>query len=60
MGKNLIVAISEVFRAEHYAYRSEETYLRWIKRYISFYGNKHPRKLVADEIQGVRSPLDIQ
>ena len=51
MGKKLVVAISEVFRAEHYAYRTEETYLKWIKRYIGFHANKHPREMGVDELQ---------
>lgn len=51
MAKKLIDAISEVFRSEHYAYRTEETYLYWIKRFIAFHGNRHPRDLGADQIQ---------
>ena len=59
MGKKLVVAISEVFRAEHYSYRTEETYLKWIKRYISFYGNKHPRELGAAELQRFLTHLAV-
>ncbi len=40
-----------VFRTEHYAYRMEETYTKWIKRFFRFFGNQHPRKLGASEIQ---------
>ena len=41
----------EIFRAEHYAYRTEETYTKWIKRFILHFGNRHPRELGPVEIQ---------
>ena len=60
MGKKLIEVISEVFRSEHYAYRTEETYLYWIRRFISFYGNRHPRDLGKKEIQGFLNHLAMK
>lgn len=60
MAKKLIVAISEVFRTEHYAYRTEETYLKWIKRFIGFNRNRHPRELGAEEIQRFLSYLAVE
>ena len=51
MAKKLVEVISEVFRTEHYAYRTEETYIKWIKRFIAFYNNRHPRDLGAREVQ---------
>jgi hypothetical protein len=41
----------DVFRTEHYTYRTEETYTKWIKRFIQHFGNRHPRDLGAGEIQ---------
>ena len=43
--------IHEVFRTEHYSYRTEETYTKWIKRFIQHFGNQHPRVLGSIEIQ---------
>lgn len=60
MGKKLIEVISEVFRSEHYAYRTEETYLYWIRLFISFYGNRHPRDLGKKEIQGFLTHLAMK
>ena len=40
----------EAIRRRHYSYRTEETYLQWMKRFILFSGKRHPR--------GVRSPLE--
>ena len=41
----------EVFRTEHYAYRTEETYTKWIKRFIRHFNNAHPREMGSIEIQ---------
>ncbi len=60
MGRKLVNVMTEAFRTEHYAYRTEESYVYWIKRFISFHGNKHPRELGADEIQQFLSNLAIQ
>ncbi|RZV36672.1 MAG: integron integrase [Chromatiales bacterium] len=60
MAKKLVEAISEVCRTEHYAYRTEETYLKWIKRFIAFHGNKHPREMGADEVQNFLTHLAVE
>ncbi|MEO1148312.1 MAG: phage integrase N-terminal SAM-like domain-containing protein [Cyanobacteria bacterium J06638_22] len=71
--KKLLEQVREVMRLRHYAYRTEETYVQWIKRYILFHHKRHPREMGRDEIEalmiythvlnrggrGVRSPLDI-
>ena len=57
MGRRLVDVINEGCRTGHYAYRTEETYLYWIKRYISFNGNRPPRELRAVEIQQFLSNL---
>ncbi len=60
MARKLVDAISDVCRTEHYAYRTEETYLKWIKRFIAFHGNKHPREMGADEVQDFLTHLAVQ
>ncbi len=60
MVQKLVDVINEVCRTEHYAYRTEETYLYWIKRFVSFNGNRHPRELGAVEIQQFLSNLAIE
>lgn len=59
MAKKLVEAISEVCRTEHYAYRTEETYLKWIKRFIAFHSNKHPREMGAKEVQNFLTHLAV-
>jgi hypothetical protein len=44
----LMEQVCEVLRYYHYAYRTEQTYCDWIKRYLKFYNCKtHPREMGA-------------
>ena len=48
----LMDQVREVLRYYHYAYRTEQTYCDWIKRYLGFYGMKqHPRGMGAAEVE---------
>ncbi len=40
----------EAIRRHHYSYRTEETYLHWMRRFILFSGRRHPRELGAAEV----------
>jgi len=37
-------------RIKHYSYRTEQTYIDWIKRYIIFHKKRHPKEMGAPEI----------
>ncbi len=60
MSRKLVDVIAEVCRTEHYAYRTEETYLKWIKRFIAFHNNKHPREMGAPEVTAFLSNLAVE
>ncbi len=47
----------EVFRFYHYSFRTEETYLQWIKRFILFHQKRHPREMGALELTAFLSDL---
>jgi site-specific recombinase XerC len=49
--KKLLDQVSEALRTKHYAYRTEETYVDWIKRYILFHKKRHPKDMGAEEIR---------
>jgi len=49
--KKLLDQVSEALRTKHYAYRTEQTYLDWIKRYIIFHKKRHPKDMGANEIR---------
>ena len=37
-------------RTRHYSYRTEQTYLHWIKQFILFHGKRHPSLLGSEHI----------
>jgi len=43
--------VREHIRYLHYSSRTEESYLYWIRFFIRWYGVRHPREMVADEVQ---------
>ncbi|MDB9524763.1 phage integrase N-terminal SAM-like domain-containing protein [Oscillatoria sp. CS-180] len=57
--KKLLEQVREVMRLRHYAYRTEETYVQWIKRYILFHQKRHPREMGRDEIEAFLTDLAV-
>jgi integron integrase len=54
----LMDQVREVLRYHHYAYRTEQTYCDWIKRYLKYYDVKrHPREMGAAEVERYLSHL---
>jgi hypothetical protein len=41
----------------HYSYRTEQTYVDWIKRYIFFHNKRHPKDMGVAEINQFLSHL---
>ena len=39
-------------RAKHYAYRTEQAYVHWVRRFIPHHGKRHPKEM------GGPAPLD--
>ena len=46
----LLDQVRNNLRVKHYAIRTEEQYLHWIKRYILFHGKRHPKEMGAAQI----------
>lgn len=46
-------------RSRNLAYKTEQTYLSWIKNFIYFHGKKHPRMLGAKEINEYLTHLAV-
>jgi integron integrase len=53
----LVDVVRDAIRRRHYSYRTEETYLHWIKRFILFSGRRHPRELAAPEVTAFLNDL---
>ena len=54
----LMDQVREVLRYHHYAYRTEQTYCEWIKRFLKFYAySRHPKEMGAAEVERYLSHL---
>jgi integron integrase len=51
MAKKLLEQARDILRAKHYSYRTEETYIDWMHRYILFHHKRHPEEMGAAEVQ---------
>lgn len=53
----LLDQVRAAVRTRHYSYRTEQTYVLWIKRFILFHGKRHPREMGAPEVEAFLSHL---
>lgn len=44
-GRGLLEVARNKMRTRHFAYRTEQIYLHWIRRYVNYHNRKHPRDL---------------
>jgi integron integrase len=49
--RKLLDQVRDVIRIKHYSYRTEQTYVDWIKRYIIFHKKRHPKEMGTPEIE---------
>jgi integron integrase len=55
--KKLLEQVSDALRTKHYSYRTEQTYIDWIKRYILFHNKRHPNEMGENEIRSFLTHL---
>ena len=53
----LLDQVRAAIRRRHYSYRTEQTYVHWIKRYIYFHGVRHPREMGEAEVTAFLNSL---
>ena len=56
----LLDVVRDAIRRRHYSYRTEDTYLHWIRRFNLFSGRRHPRELGAAEVTAFLNHLVAQ
>jgi integrase len=49
--KKLLDRVRDAIRLKHYAYRTEDTYVSWIRQYILFHDKRHPGEMGAAEVE---------
>jgi integrase len=57
--KKLLHQVRDTIRLKHYSYRTEESYVQWIRRYILFYGKRHPLEMGSAEIEAFLTDLAV-
>ena len=57
MAKKLLEQLSDTLRTKHYSYRTEETYIDWVRRFILFHKKQHPETMGAAEIRAFLAHL---
>jgi hypothetical protein len=55
--KRLMDQVRDRFRKLHYSSRTEQVHCDWIKRYIWFHNERHPREMGAAEVEAFLSHL---
>ncbi len=57
--RKLLDQVRDVMRTKHYAYRTEETYVQWIRRFILFHNKRHPRDMAEPEVEAFLTHLAV-
>jgi integron integrase len=55
----LLDQVREKLRVKHYAIRTEQSYVDWIKRYIYFHDKTHPKDLGAQDVEAFLTHLAV-
>jgi hypothetical protein len=55
----LLDCVRDVLRLKHYSYRTEQSYVAWIRRYILFHNKQHPKDMTATHIQAFLTHLAV-
>ena len=53
----LLDEVRQLIRLRHYSYKTEKTYVHWIKRFIFFHRLRHPKEMGAPEVTAFLSHL---
>ncbi len=58
-GRGLFAVAREKMRTRHFAWRTEQAYLQWIRRFVAFHGRRHPRTLGVAEVEAFLTHLAV-
>jgi integron integrase len=57
--RKLLDRVRDTIRLKHYSYRTEESYVYWIRRFILFHNKRHPDQMDAPEIEAFLTHLAV-
>ncbi|MFM8510371.1 MAG: phage integrase N-terminal SAM-like domain-containing protein [Betaproteobacteria bacterium] len=55
----LLDAVRQAVRVRHYSIRTESAYADWVRRFIRFYGLRHPREMGPAEVAAFLTHLAV-
>ena len=58
--KKLLDQVRDAIRLKHYSYRTEQTYVGWIRRYILFHNKQHPKDMGAPKVEAFLTHLAVE
>jgi integron integrase len=58
--RKLLDRVRDTLRLKHYSYRTEQTYVDWIRRFILFHNKRHPQDMGVPEIEAFLTHLAVQ
>lgn len=58
--KELLDQVRDRIRTKQYSYKTEQAYLNWIRRYILFHDNQHPKALTSEDLETYLSFLAVE
>jgi len=56
----LLDQLRDALRVKHYSYRTEQTYIDWVRRFILFHHKRHPQDMGEPEIAAFVTHLAVQ
>ena len=57
--RKLLDQVRDQIRLKHYSYRTEQTYVYWIRRYILFHNKRHPSEMGGAELEAFLTHLAV-
>ena len=58
--KKLLDRVRDAIRRKHYSIRTEDAYVRWIRRFILFHDKRHPKDMGVPEIETFLTHLAVE
>jgi integron integrase len=56
----LLDLVKAAIRTRHYSYRTEQSYIQWIKRFVLFHNKRHPNEMGEKEINEFITHLAVK
>ncbi len=57
--RKLLDRLRDRIRLKNYSYRTEQTYVGWVRRYILFHNKRHPAQMGRPEIESFLTHLAV-